>query len=468
MTYVTIPKSVAKNIYWKIEKVRGRAGIQERLDWLTRTQCLAPDEIQKIQSEKLHTLIHHAYRTVPYYHKVFQERNIHPDDIQDEIDLQKLPLLTRDILLKHQNELISSEADFKTLKDNYSSGSTGKRALFKQDENFRLWMRAHQLRTYRWCENWDIGERFILLWGSEIYWNSRSLHDKCINFLSNRREFNTFKLSPTLINNFTRALSSFKPTLISSYSNALHLIAIEAEKQQLKIPSLRAIQTTSEPMPPSMRERIQHVFQCSVFDKYGSRETNIVSHESPAHDGMLIQSENVLVEFLNAEEKACQFNETGKIILTTLNNYSMPLIRYETSDLAAPLEGYSKKSYGFSRMTSVSGREQDLIYTPKGDYIDSYFFSYLFMQFNDIHWFQVVQSHYEKLDITILAPSGISIENKNEIINRIQNHTGYPFKIHFYLLTEMPESSTGKFRLCISNIKESQAVSRALADKKTS
>lgn len=456
-----IPKKLANYLYWQAEKIRGRGPIIDRLNWLLGTQELSASELKKIQLEKLNQLLTHAYATVPYYKKVFDERGLRPDDIQNIDDLTKLPILTREILLNHQNELVSSGADFATLKDNYSSGSTGRRALFKQDQNFRLWMRAHQIRTYMWCNNWDVGEKFVLLWGSEIYWNMFNIRDRLVNFLSNRREFNTFKLSSQLISNFANALRQFNPVLISSYSNALHLISLEVKKQNIRIPRLRSIQTTSEPMPPAMRKRVESAFHCEVFDKYGSRETNIVSHESPAHDGMLIQCENVVAEFLNQQGQLCKHNETGKIILTTLNNFSMPLIRYETNDLAASLDGYSN-SYQFPRMTNVAGRDQDLIFTPVGDYIDSYFFSYLFMRFESIHWFQVIQDRYESLKIRVLAPNGIKNEEINEIKERIKHHTGYEFIIDFEVLNEMPISPTGKFRLCISNVKEAKKVAQAI------
>lgn len=459
-----VPKKLANYLYWQAEKWRGRAPILERLKWLLHTQTLNAAEIKKIQLEKLNQLLTHAYQTVPYYQRVFSERKLHPDDIQNEGDLIKLPLLTRDILLNHQDELVSTKADFSTLKDNYSSGSTGRRALFKQDQNFRLWMRAHQIRTYMWCNNWNIGEKFVLLWGSEIYWNMFNIRDKIVNLLSNRREFNTFKLSANLIKSFARNLKQFNPALISSYSNALHLISLELKKHNIRIPALRSIQTTSEPMPPAMRQRVEKSFNCEVFDKYGSRETNIVSHESPAHDGMLIQSENVVAEFINSKGLHCHANEKGKVILTTLNNFSMPLIRYETNDLAAPLEGYSNKSYQFPRMTEVAGRDQDLIFTPLGDYIDSYFFSYLFMRFEAIHWFQVIQNEYGSLYVRLLAPGGISQECKKEILDRIKYHTGYEFNIEFEILTEMPMSSTGKFRLCVSNVKEAKKVTQAISE----
>jgi phenylacetate-CoA ligase len=326
------------------------------------------------------------------------------------------------------------------------------RAEFKQDAEFRSWMRAHQLRTYGWCSAWQIGEPFVLLWGSEIYWALKRSVDQLDNLCSNRREFNTFRLSPELIGRFLHQIAAFRPALISTYANAMHLIAKEAERTGVSAPGLRAIQGTSEPLPPAMRERLTRVFDCEVFDKYGLRETNIVAHESPSHDGMCIQAENVVVEFLRDDDTPCEEGERGRVVLTTLNNFSMPLIRYETSDLAAALSGHCASGVNLPRMTSVAGRLQDLIVTPTGSSIDAYFFSYLFMRMDAVHWFQVVQRREDALLIRLVAPSGVAPEERAEIVERIHHHTGFPFRIEFDLLSRMPDSPTGKFRLCVSEL----------------
>ncbi len=447
-----VDEFLGRSLYWQEQRFRGRSNVKSRLDWLLRTQYLPPADIQAIQFEKLLLLIEHVYRTVPYYRQVMQEHDIMPNDFTSVNDIQKLPILSRHLLHTKQGELLSSEADHETLQTNFSSGSTGIRAEFRQDLNFRSWMRAHQLRTYGWCSNWQLGQPFVLLWGSEIYWSYKKVVDQVENFLVNRREFNTFRLSDDLIQRFLQKLVRFEPVLVSTYTNAMHLIAREAERQRIRIPGLRAIQGTSEPLPPIVRDRLVAIFGCEVFDKYGSRETNIVSHESPQHEGMCIQAENVLVEFLTHDGQPCQPGQTGRIVLTTLNNFSMPLIRYETSDLAAPLDGYCPSGIGLSRMTSVAGRLQDLIISPDGDHIDAYFFSYLIMRFSDIHWFQVVQRWPDHLLIRLFAPNGLSVETHKQIVERIRHHTGYPFRIDFETLSSMPESSTGKFRLCVSEL----------------
>ncbi|MDO0925009.1 AMP-binding protein [Streptomyces sp. TG1A-8] len=445
-----IPRRAAGSLYWQEQRLRGRSSVRERLEWLRANQERSPQEIEELQFDKLRATVRHAYRTVPYYRRVMDQHGIR--DLDSFEDLRRLPLLSRDVLIREQDNLLSSEADRATLQTNYSSGSTGRRAQFQQDADFRMWMRAHQLRTYEWCSDWQLGDPFALLWGSEIYWSFKQLLDRVENLLTNRREFNTFHLSPELITAVLDRLVRFRPVLISTYSNAMHLIAKEAERRSLHIPGLRAVQGTSEPLPPALRETIGRALGCEVYDKYGMRETNIVAHEQPGGGPMLIQSENVFVEFLDDEGRPCRDGETGRVVVTTLNNRSMPLLRYETSDLAAPLPRTAGTRLPYPAMTSVAGRLQDLIVTPTGSHIDAYLFSYLFMRFPEIHWFQVVQREPERLQVKVYTPRGLRTRTTAELVERIHHHTGYPFTVEFETLQRMPESPTGKFRLCVSEL----------------
>jgi phenylacetate-CoA ligase len=441
-----IPRSVAGRLYWWQQRMRGRGGVRERLEWLRANQELGAGELAELQFGKLRDLVAHAHRTVPYYRQAMQRVGL--CELSSPADLSRLPILTRDLLIRRQADLLSSEADRATLQRNYSSGSTGRRAEFQQDLDFRVWMRAHQLRTYEWCGGWRLGDPFVLLWGSEIYWSLKRWLDRWDNAVSNRREFNTFRLSPALVDAVLDKLVAFGPVLVSSYSNAIHLVAKRAAQRGLHVPQLRSVQNTSEPMPPELRQAVADAFGCVVYDKYGMRETNIVAHESPDHDGMLVQSENVYVEVLDEHDRPCPVGVPGRVVVTALNNRSMPLIRYETTDLACLLPPAAGAP--FPRMSHVAGRLQDLVVTPGGDRVDAYLFSYLLMRFPAVHWFQVVQSEPDHLLLRIYAPDGLAAATTGEIVERIHHHTGFPFRVDFELCREMPESATGKFRLTVS------------------
>jgi phenylacetate-CoA ligase len=445
-------RKLAEALYWRQLRFRGRGAVRDRLAWLQANEQLNAAALDALQAAKLADLVAHCYATVPYYRRVMDERGLAPGDITCPSDLHKLPLLTRPLLAAHRAELVSTEADVETLQTNYSSGSTGVRAEFLQDLDFRLWMRAHQLRTYGWCGNWKLGEPFVLLWGSEIYWSLKQRIERAENRLVNRREYNTFRLTPELINHFLDELTRFRPALVSTYSNAMHLITRQSEKRGLQIRGLRAVQATSEPLPPALRERIQQTLGCEVYDKYGMRETNVVSHESPFHDGMLIQAENVVVEVLDEQANACAPGVPGRIVVTALNNRSMPLLRYETSDISSLLPRSPAAALPFPRMSPVAGRRQDLIVVPGAGHVDSYFFSYLLMRLPEIHWFQVVQDREDALLLRIYAPAGLTGATREEITERIRHHTGFAFELGFDVVERMPDSATGKFRLCVSNL----------------
>jgi len=447
-----IPTRLVPPLYWMEQRLRGRSRVRGRYEWLAQSQWQSVEGAQTDQAESLHALIRHAYATVPYYRDVMDERGISPGELVGPESLRKLPLLTRGILAAQSNRLISATAVRNSLSVNYSSGSTGARAEFWQDDAFRQWQRALQLRTYEWCGDWRLGEPFLLLWGSEIYWSHKQTIDRVEHLLTNRREYNTFRLSPALIQRFLAVLQRWGPALISTYATAIHVLSKEAERQGLSFHIPRGIQTTSEPITPAMRETVRRVFGCPVWDKYGLRETGMVAHESPLHDGMCVQVENVYVEFLRDDGTPCVPGEIGRVVLTSLTNWAMPLIRYETNDLAAPVAGTCPSGRGFPRMTAVSGRLQDLVVTPAGDYIDAYFFSYLIMRFRQIHWFQVVQREIDRLCIRIYAPEGLDAATRRDLANRIRHHCGFAFTLDFEFLARMPESSTGKFRLCVSEL----------------
>ena len=444
-------RSLAEKLYWAQLSVRGRGAVRERLEWLIGNETISTRELDEIQAAKLRRLVAHSYRTVPYYRQVMQERGLTPDDIQGPADLTKLPILTRATLHANRQNLRSSEADLSTLQTNYSSGSTGQRAEFDQDLDFRLWMRAHQLRTYRWCGGWQIGEPFVLLWGSEIYWSFKQRIERWENRLVNRREFNTFHLTRELIDRVLDELIHWQPTLVSTYSNAFHLLTSRAHERGLRIDGLRAVQATSEPLPPALRARIGEVLACEILRQYGSRETNVVSHESPDHDGMLVQAENVVVEVLDDDNQNLPLGQRGRVVLTPLNNKSMPLLRYETSDIAS-LEARTPNARMPSRMSPVAGRMQDLIVVPGHGYLDSYFFSYLLMQRPEVHWFQVTRSEPEALTLSVYAPAGLTRDAANDLVERIRHHSGFRFDVAIDTLTDMPTSSTGQFRLCVSEL----------------
>ena len=207
------------------------------------------------------------------------------------------------------------------------------------------------------------------------------------------------------------------------------------------------------------REEIEEAFRCQVFDQYGCTEINSLGFECKNHAGLHIPIERVHIEFLGVEDdKPVSEGETGRIIVTCLENYGMPLIRYDTEDLGIKREGFCSCGRNLPMMDSIVGRTDDLIRLPDGNVIYGGFFRYVL---KDLGWiakygviqFQVVQ---EKLDYIVMRihsqkkPSQQALESFRGFVKR---HLGdVVFDIDF--VDQIPVSASGKRRYIISKVEK--------------
>ena len=453
-----LPSKIASALYWSLQHLNGKSSLAAKLKFLEGTQWLSRAELVELTFRKLESLLKHCYETVPYYHEVMKARGFNPNKLQSFDDLQRLPILTREILAKNFEKLKSSEISSFHAHESCSSGSTGQPARFMQDINFDTWCRAHQLRAYHWCGGWKVGERFALIWGSPVYWDKQTLARRVEAAFTNRIELNCNNIGRSNLERILDRLSQFQPKLISGYSTALYLLCQLARERGVRLGQLQALQPNAEPTYDYMRKEMEDYFKVPVFDKYGSTETNIISHQSVVDNSiMCIQSENTHVEFINDNGFPCKNGEDGNLIATTLNNYSMPLIRYQTLDVAAPLEGLCPSGRGFPLMSKIRGRLYDVILTKKGEKVHPQIFSNLFSNFSTVQWFQVVQDEVHTLDIHLLTHDQKRTELEKTFLKMINLRTGGDFSARFHYVSSLPQTKTGKHKLCVCNLSRSES-----------
>jgi len=169
------------------------ANLFQRMAELEVSQSLPRSELKEMQWNRLISLCHYAYKHVPYYRKVWNERNVKPSDLKSFEDFATLPFLTKSDVQKHNDELRSPKMGDTPLHYGQTGGSSGNpmRFLRTQDSKARFW--AAQYRAYGW---YDIhpGDKQGRFYGMPFA-QAKSTKEKMKDLIMNRRRMSMFDLS---------------------------------------------------------------------------------------------------------------------------------------------------------------------------------------------------------------------------------------------------------------------------------
>jgi phenylacetate-CoA ligase len=410
-------------------------------------------EIDALQAEKLRALIRHAHDTVPYYRGVFAERGLRPEDIRTPADLEKLPVLTKAIIQEQGASLRSSALppDHGEVFVNHTGGSTGQPLTFYQDERYRTLANANLNRSLEWC-GWFAGARTAHLWGADVdATRRRGLRGKVLNWMRNELFLNTFGASPNELAAFTGELRRFRPDFIVGYVSSLTTLALLLRERGIDDIRPRAIQSSAETLTEKQRRLIEETLHAPMFDRYGCREMGNIAHECSAHQGLHIFTDLHVVEVVRDGEPA-PAGETGALILTNLDNYAMPFIRYAVGDVGVWSDRICSCGRPFPLLEKVQGRTADVITSPAGRLIHGEFFTHLFYGVEGVRQFQVVQDTREHLQIRIIAEPGFDPAAVARLERTILEHGDPAFRIDTELVDHIDQAASGKLRFTISHV----------------
>jgi phenylacetate-CoA ligase len=212
--------------------------------------------------------------------------------------------------------------------------------------------------------------------------------------------------------------------------------------------------SSAQTLPPGSRELIAKSFGCPVFDKYGSREFSGVAYESEAHDGHLVVAEGYIVEIL-VNGKPANPGEVGEIVITDLNNFCMPFIRYRIGDLAEAVDNSraSRCGRGLPRIGEIQGRVQSIIQGTDGRFVPGSFFPHALKDFDHaIKRFQVVQDEPNAIKLRIVKAARYSDDTMEEIKTLIRQYLGEDLRIDTIFEDQIEMVRTGKHLASVSKL----------------
>jgi phenylacetate-CoA ligase len=389
--------------------------------------------IRKYQFRKLRKLLITCL-DVPYYKELFYNINFNPKiDFRNLSDIEKIPILTKEIV-RTNPELFINQRYLKKSLIFKTSGTTG--APFISYVSYKHWIveQAVIWRHWKWA-----GYRLFNPIAIIRSHNPKSETD-IIKEDKIRRwtYYSPYHLNDKWMEIFYQDILKKKTKFLRGYPSSLSLFAEFCLKNGYSIPTLKGCLTASEVLSSKERIVIEDAFKVKVYDHYGLAEAIVMLHNNGQKETYFNCEEYGFLELIKTDIKG-----EYEIIGTNLNNYSMPLIRYNTEDIAEASISNSEVL-----IKNVIGRKDVYIETETVLIPTVNLYTLLCKVDGIIQW-QIIQNDKKTLDIYLKVKPDHNIEIIKKKIDTL-NKTGLIFKYHqttvFSLVGE------GKLKPFISNI----------------
>ncbi|EFP61543.1 phenylacetate--CoA ligase family protein [Erysipelotrichaceae bacterium AF15-26LB] len=326
-------------------------------------------QIQKLQQQKLYRMLQYAYDHSPYYKASFLQAGISRQMI-GITPLSEFPTINKAAFMEHFDELVTtddvSQSELRQFDEQektqeifkgkyhvvHSSGSTGKPGYFIYDEAAWNRMLLGILRGALW--DMSMPDILRLLWNTPriVYIAATDgRYGGAMAVSSGIEGVHALQLSLDIkqpLQQWVDQIQKFDPNIIIGYSSAIKILAELAQAGKVELHVKRVI-SCGEPMHANLRAYLEKVLHCDVVNFYGASESLAIGVESCAEEGMYLFDDMNYIEIAQ-----------GKMYITSLYNFTQPLIRYELSDHLVRDE--RKGRYPFSRIKNLTGRNEDLMW----------------------------------------------------------------------------------------------------------
>ncbi len=410
-----------------------RSSFCKDLSFWRNVDALSSDELVELQQDNLKKILKYSSLNVKYYNSV----KLTGDNPKDW--LQEFPILTKDILRNNSEVLLAVKN--KGLKKISSSGSSGISSSVYMNKNDLSSLRAGLIHWWEWY-GYRIGNPIIQTGISPNRGVLKSLKDYFFKTIY----VNAFVHTEEQIITILKRVKTNKRYTLAGYASSLNVIAEIAEKYEFKIQFISVI-SLGDKLFAHYRKNIERTFNCKVYDTYGSAEGFLIGAEYDL-DYMYILSPQTYIEILDDENNPVPDGTMGNIVVTRLDGYAMPLIRYKIGDLGIllPENKYPKqRKFQYPLLQQIVGRDTDIVKTRKGKILVVHSFTGVFEYVSEIKQFKIIQNTLDGIHIEYIKSEGFTNSILKDVKTKLQFYIeDETFKITFVEVKFIAPTKSGK------------------------
>ena len=417
---------------------------------------LSIDELMARQELARQKIVRGAMEHTAFYPKFYGAAGFEIGDIGKEGWFERLPVVTKKELREQFNEFVNPNLR-EFLKVSTTGGSTGTPTKTGYDGRAAEEVYGWRLLDWFGVKPWD---NHAYVWRDTRHSLKSRLINAALWWPTKHLKLDATFITDDAIEKFLKEFNRVKPTLLQGYVGAVTQVAqYVIDHPAFKHSNIRTFEhfpkvvwTTSAPLSPVQRRLIEQAFDAPVCDQYGSCEIRWIAQQCPECKGLHVNVEHVSLEYVDHNNKPVPNGEYGKALLTNLEDFVFPLIRYENGDRGRYLTESCPCGRTLPCIDAVKGRESESFVLPSGKTINGEYLTTIFDATPDlVRGFRVVQHRDASITIEYVPNAGGNEKDILKVLEAFAMRLGGEVPVEFKKVDSIPHDR-GKLRFVVREV----------------
>lgn len=427
-------EKLRRDSFWVKDKLAG-ATVRNHYQEVASLVENPGDKNSKVRKEELlNRLLQHAVNTTSFYSnkkgfsKIEDFEVINKNAIRNQLEIFTSSLYKVDDLIPA-----------------VTSGSTGTPFKVYHDRNKKKRNNADTI-YFANRAGYKLGDKLFYL----KIWSKNNAINPIASWMQNVKAVDVIQLDDQRISTFVKNLLSGNATIgLIGYASALELIVQYLDREKAIYPlkaDVRSIIAISESLNQYTKDAWEKYTGTPVLSRYSNLENGIIAQQGNDTNRFLINTASYYVEVLKMNEnKPAEMGELGRIVITDLFNYGMPMVRYDTGDIGSL---YQAKN-GDLFFDKIEGRKLDQIFNTSGELISSYIVYKNMWKYTELKQYQLIQEGEKKFRVKVNPVD--AFKRGEQLISEFKEYLGQDAEITIEEVDNIPLLNSGK-RKKVANI----------------
>jgi len=425
------------------------------MQWqLERSQWWTPESILEHQFRQIRLLAAHAVASVTWYRNALRDTGIGSASDLTPGTFRRWPILRKREVRPNEDALraASYPKEHGGTMETWTTGSTGEPTRVVHTQAVEFFTHALIMRENLWHER-DFSRRFAAIRSMK---RKASLPGWGVPNAMFATGPGCVLDSATDVDAQLDWLVAERPGYLVSQANNLRALILRSRETGQAPPGIDQLITISDTPASDLAELARETWHARLVATYSSEEFGSIAVQCPGHGHYLVHAENLYLEVLRDDGEPCAPGETGRVVITALHNFVMPLIRYEIGDYAQ-LGGACPTGRGLPVLARVVGRERNMARDPDGRRFWPSFPAKMWIAIAPFRRVQLVQHTPSVIEARFVIERELTAPESARLVEALRGRLGYPFEIRLARVPAIERAPGDKYEEFISLLPQDRA-----------